>query len=379
MHLFLVGFYFIISLFSGCSDVNNPIKTDSNKSNAIYRDDLLVQSYLDHIVAPTFDQILSSLRAMKEETLGACHLGHELDLGSQRQRWLKSMYDFHYLSALVYGPQTLLNLNGPLRFIYSHPPSIAQRMIEREIGKASQQLSNYQQPRPLAHSLGFQALEYVLFAKLRIGIQQLEPGVCSYKIYVLNDLANRIQEYREDWQREKVSHIFSPQGQTKLSTTVNLIAGHMALFTSQILLEESLRKPLALTLASDCMDAQQCLDLYLDHPHSTDRKLRLTAGLSAIHDIFMGRQVGDSRTFSFKDYFAENPELHQEFQSIGQLKQLWQQLPPLELMGVKAQQDLPQDLKVFLDLFTQFSFWLSTDFIVELNAELPKPVQGDGD
>ncbi len=389
MNVILWSIYFVIATFVGCSSSDAPtIKDPKSSGFQADRDWLLVQSVSNNLITDRMNSLVDQTTFLESKVQKACTQS-TFDLSELREIWSQAMFDFHYLDALTFGPVASFDENSPLRFIYSHPPVNAPQYIAREIAKASEKKESYKMPRPLAHSIGLNALEYVLFNPQSESLNLTsESGECHYLKFILADLKARVIEYRTLWMQEEVAFINSVEGRTRLPEVIGRLASHIIVYTDKLLKDRKLGGPLGLQQKLfPCENALECQSIYLEHPFYPESKIALEAPLHALNDLFNGLPLKQSneKTYSLNEYLISLNESNRNNPST-QLSDWLNQVDQLptgdgfkdKFNKFKASDKYNSMFQLLQEIRT-LTTWLKTDFLIELNSSLPEPAQGDTD
>lgn len=387
-HLVYGIIYFIIAAFVGCSSSLAPTEVDPRARGAqADKDWHLVQTFNDELVLPRLKSLESELKEMRRQWAHSCDEG-QLAMGDLRHSWERAIHDWHYLTTLTFAPNTVMEESSPLRFIYSPSTANAPTFIQREMARAGQLKESYKMSRPLGHSLGFQALEYLLFSWVPLSQNQhpvsADRGECYYGHYVLLDLTERIKGFTLGYQNSELAFARSVEGQTRLPEIIGRLAAHVVMFTDQVLKDRRLAAPMGQsTDLYPCSGIEECANSYIEHPYYPDKKIALRAPLQALNDLFNGRlKLNEkARTYAFRDYFASIPGSQTIAMAdlIAQMESTVLNWPAGNAYINQFKLTASSPVNNLYRQSQKVSRWMKTDFLMDLNSSLPQAVQGDTD
>jgi hypothetical protein len=381
-----VLFYLVLSLFWACS-------SNIQQNEQVDKDSQLVQHVVFDLVDPKVTSFSQKVDHLKTQLQNYCDT-NEVNQNDVKKAWLEAMLDFHYLEALPFGPLNPKKSELSL-FIYSLPQVNADKIIDLEVEKAFAKKENFKLKSPKPTLLGLDALEYIFFSYLN---HDSEKRSCFYSLYVANELAKKVDEYKLRWNVEQIEYLQNPINLANLSDFIPTMTSSVITFFDQTLKERKISAPLGLNASTTnpCIAGENCHIFYTEHPYALIGKEALLENMKAIVDAFNGSSLKSiSRGYGYFRYISQL-EVATKNQSeeilLQQIKNQMSELSQREEFALEFKDFYIQDsvsqkwvenkksniYQIFLDL-QNFSDWLKTDFIIELSGQLPGTVQGDND
>ncbi len=314
----------------------------------------------------------------------------EKSLEQIQSQWEKAMIAYHKLKVVMFAPESVLNEeeNSSLRFIYRPlPPARAERFIRRQIRSAADQKQDYVMNRPLSHSTGLNALENLLF-----NILEKEPnfadnsGECVFLTYTTRKLNERAEELTLGWKNNEFARLKSAQGKAEVQSNLAAYTSHLVAYTDKNLKSLGIAAPLGQRPERHSCE-ENCATEYLEHPFYPDRKISLVAPLEVIHQLFVdssGKSIDPKPAINYTTYLSEtNPNLKSKsyLDGLTAALELSRLLPSgaAYFDAFDGSISGEKDAELILDNLTKFTNCLKFDFLLEMNTEIPQPVQGDND
>lgn len=393
---FFIGFYVIVGLFFGCSgSLENSTLLPAENQKKQDSQGQFMNTVSEVLINPHMNSLVEQSVAIEEEISETCRGDKkEFQLKTLQDLWSQAMYDYHYLEALVYAPLTIFPkenfTTSELDTLYSKPKQDPTSGLRMQIRLASVQQVNYGKGTQSVPSwaLGLDALEGVFF-KLFVEADSLgaDDGTCYFLTHVTKDMVNRVGDYQKGWLEER-AYLQSPEGKVKLKEKINQLAQYVIKFTDQKLKAARLSAPLGLLKEQyKCLEKEECIEKYVEHPFYENPKIALQASAQALNDLF---QAGKTKrlnkgTVGFDDYIKKiNPT--SVLLNPGEFNQLLSKIENLPKADdyrtaflVSDEKNTGTPIGNILENVNTVTQWLKTDFVSNLQAELPKAVQGDND
>ncbi len=378
----------ILGLFFGCSSSTNPAEPEA----AVDKDRELVNHLTETMLAPRLSTMVVEAQGLKESVARACS-GESVEVAKLQATWKKAMQNFHYTEVFIYGPLLIeeedkLGDTNPIKnVIYSlQDPDKQAAVIDREMQKAHLQQDKYKlRTRP--NIIGLDAIEYVLFAALKDQDELSETSEsCIYLRAITEELVIWVDKVHSNFLSKVYNPLQTPDGQTRSRFFINQYTKGLITFTDKELKDRKLGAPLGIATSEnyDCELGVNCHTLYIEHQFSQTAHQSALANLQAIHDAFEGTSEGTADGFGYSDYIdnssSDQLKSFAEERVVKRVKVLPQ---GADYAGAFAsyQGDENPDHPAYAAYkeIQKLTTWLKTDFVAEMNAELPENVQGDND
>ncbi len=379
----------ILILFTGCA------AEQGDSSPRVDSDLMLVESVVEDYTLNTVNSFVDNVDQLNQQSQSMCqNADNEVSLEDLRAAWEKAMSSFHRSEVLVYSlKELMLEEDAPLGFIYTPLPSLrAANSIRKEIALIDEQEGSekkYSLLRPRSQLLGLNALEALFFEILKEqDVVAPGSGDCVYLTFVTEDLMERAQNYREQWLVEELAAVQSTNGRTKVQATIRQLTTHIISYVDTRLKNKKIAIPVGLKQYDDLAEAKKARRKEtVEHPYFPNKKIALLEPLLVLDRLFNagGEKQGASSFFGFRSYLENQRKNKALFQNadILALLAMVKELPDgpayEELFSSSADAEVAQPV---LDIFSRtqnFTEWLKVDFLVEMQANLPKAVQGDND
>lgn len=372
-------------LIAGCSSSLNegPQKVDQGGQLVENLVSKYTDQYMVNFQRQTFELHQQASKLCSSEAL-------KKNLEELQGQWAKAMTTYHKLKVVMYAPESVLDEEetSPLRFIYrALPPARAENFIRRQIKAANAQQENYEMKRPLSHSTGLNALENLLFNILEADTSFTDnSGECVFLTYTTRKLSERVAELTLQWEENELKRLKSSVGQAEVRDNLAAFTSHVVAYTEKNL--KSLRIAAPLGLRPDKHPCEEvCAAEYLEHPYYPNRKIALVAPLEVISELFADsddKAQQSSLKVNFTSYLKnKNPNLKSQSSlfALNEALELSRLLPEGEdyFVAFYGNVNDHKEAQFILDSLTKFTNWLKSDFLMEMNTEIPQPVQGDND
>lgn len=396
----------VLSLFMGCSTSitegprlstdHNTDKVGGGTPGSLTDSDLATTQFIvmDLLDGPVND-LQSAVESLHQKTHLAC-ASSKIPLSDLKKDWTRAMTAFHKSEVFIFGPllqkgDANLNDENPIKeMLYSMvDPGQQALMIDREIQKAFDLKEKYR-PRSRKAILGLDALEYVFYSKdFEEGQVSAQSQPCEYLKYITADLLQRVNQLLIDWNEMVVKPLHTANGQTKGRYYLDRLTQGMVHFIDKGLKSRKVAVPLAIPISNNqsfpCKQGVDCHLKYSEHSHSLLGRESVILNLITLEASFAG-MGGDKQGFGYNQHLQALGVYNPQLDALAQheLSDYWRSLP----RGANYHQTLaaydgstPSDNKIYQGflLLKDFTFWLKTDFIVDINLKLPDGVQGDND
>ncbi len=378
----------LLGLFFGCSSSTNPAESEP----AVDKDLELVNHLTETLVAPRLSTMAVGAQGLNESVVQACS-GEVVEVSNLQATWDNIMQNFHYTEVFIYGPLLIeeedkMGDTNPIKnVIYSlQDPEKQAAVIDREMQKAHLQQDKYNlRTRP--NIIGLDAIEYVLFEKLKDQESLAETDEsCTYLQAITAELVVWVDKIHGDFLSKVYQPLQTADGQTRARFFIDQYTKGLITFTDKELKDRKLGAPLGLATTEnyDCELGVNCHTLYIEHQFSAKAHQALLTNFQAIHDAFEGTSDSKGTGFGYSDYIdnsnSDQLKSFAEERVVKRVKVLPEGAEFAEAFAsYQGDESLDHPAYAAYKEIQKLTTWLKTDFVAEMNAELPENVQGDND
>ena len=382
---------FILSAFLviiGCdsSSSSSPLSLlkppgkDNISTGKVDKNEEFVTNLNANIIGPQVANFYNEIADLQKEVNLAC--SSEARVSNLKQKWKKAMMTFHYLEALAVGA---LGENERLlaRHIYSWDKDSVIAPVYTQMRRAHNN-PNYKFRKKRLKYKGLYALELIFYDKYgQEEFIKAEDKACPYINMIAEDLEVRAKELSERWVTEQIYYYQDPENKLEYDQYVGEVVAQ-----TQYLYNVIQHRKVAPLLGeknhdniTDC-EKNTIEHRCIEHKFSGLMQEALVQNIQALQDVFSGKG-----SFGMVRYIEELNQKSQADRATLLLEEtlnLWKQVGEGESFRSKVEnykaEDCSQDtLCLGYNKLVELGEWIKEDFLVVMNTELPKPVQGDND
>ncbi len=380
----------VLGMFFGCSSSKEP---GGEVETPVDKDFELASHLINSMMAPRVASLLGGMSELQKSVRQVC--GGEIapqPVEHFQSLWTQVMLDYHYTEVFLYGPLLVEEKDkfgdfNPIKdVIYSlQDPEKQAQIIDLEVNKANT-LGDKYRLRSRSNIIGLDSIEYLLFKRMSEGFIMAQGNeTCVYFQAVNDNLMEWIGKVSESFFKMVYDPFQTAAGQTQARAYADACTKGLVSFADKVLKDRKLAAPLGIQSSSghSCNQGVDCHTLYIEHQYANISRLSTLTSLQAIEDSFMGTVSGQLSGLGFASYI-ENDSAQLKSLANNELVKTWEAMPAgvdyfESFAQYQGDESLENKAYAAYSRVKKLTDWLKTDFIADMNAELPENVQGDTD
>ena len=356
--------------------------------NPVDKDKALVTNLTTNLVQTRFNTLKSTFVDFDIAASRACSRGQEpLAVAELQAAWRDSMMAFHQMDVLNYGPlaeNAGKSVRGALWEVIYSWPTVNPGTVDRQIERAKDKQGEYKVSLDKFSRNGLDALEYILFERLKdteaITYKSAECPYIPILTFTMVDVAYRLDE---KFQTKEVLTLSDKTTVKQYREVIKRMVASLK-YMEDMFQRRKVEAPLGMSEKHKCPDDNpNCFSKYLEHPYAKFAREALIANVESLNELYTGGEDG----FGFQDYLFELGEKNAAQQMGQEINQLLTELKAMP-EGEGFYQAVaefnpancgPNTLCSIQKRTKKIADWIKSDFIVLMSKEVPLGVQGDND
>lgn len=376
----IVIFLSLVLFAAGCNSPSSSPSSPKEKAKEVDKDDAFVTNLNANIIGPRVKSFYSEVVDLKQAIYTAC--SSEMRVRDLKEKWQKAMMSFHYLEAVAVGALGE-NERSLAKHIYSWDKDSVIAPVYTQMRRAHNN-PNYKFKKRRVKYKGLYALELIFYDKYgQEKFIQAGDKACPYINMIADDLEVRAEELSERWVTEQIYYFQDPKNKLNYGEYISEVVAQTQYVYSVV--QHKKVAPLLgeenhdnITACEKNTTEHRCIE----HKFSGLTQEALVQNIEALKDVFSGR--GGFGMAAYMEILNQKSEADKVLQLLDGVLNEWELTSEGESFLTKVEQyktkPCSEELlcRGFIKL-AELGKWIKEDFLILMNTELPKPVQGDND